>query len=93
MEKELETIPMQISHAEMLADALTRAPGYQGPSSSMPFPAPRNLGRSDGSVSASELAQQSRGVLPGTGGSTVEAKASGGNEKVTRPELFGKDKS
>jgi hypothetical protein len=72
---EVETLPMQITHAEMIEQSLSRCPGIgQGRNLAREFPAPRELPNTEGGITRAEMVEQSQGVLPGTGGSTVAAK-------------------
>jgi hypothetical protein len=72
---EVETLPMQVTHAELIEQSLSRCPSIgQGRNLAREFPAPRELPNTEGGVTRAEMVEQSQGVLPGTGGSTVAAK-------------------
>jgi hypothetical protein len=82
---EVETIPMVVTHAELIEQSLSRCPGVgQGRNLAREFPAGRELPDTEGGITRADLVERSLGVLPGTGGSTVAAKANGENALVSK---------
>jgi hypothetical protein len=73
---EVESLPMQITHAQMIEQSLRRSPGIGNKAGipTMEYPAARELPIPEGSISRAELVRQSLEPLPGTGGTTVAAK-------------------
>jgi hypothetical protein len=73
---EVETLPMQVTHAQMVEQSLSRCPGVgQGRNLAREFPAGRELPTREGGISLSDLVERSKS-LPGSGGTTTEARAS-----------------